>query len=86
MQAPWDGVEEQVDLRVEQTLTILLHEIRQPLAAIFALAESARSQPDVPADARALLTQIIERTEEVAEATWSLLEPQAPAVGRGRRR
>jgi signal transduction histidine kinase len=81
MRPPWDALEEEVDLRVEQTLKVLLHEVRQPLAAIFALAESARTQPDVPADVQSLLARIIEQTQEVAGATWSVLEPQAPADG-----
>jgi signal transduction histidine kinase len=82
MRPPWDAVEEQVDDRVEQTLKVVMHEIRQPLAALFALAEAARSQPGLPAEARNLLTQIIEQAQEVAAASWSVLEPQVVAGGR----
>jgi signal transduction histidine kinase len=79
MPPPWEAVDQQVDVRVERTLKLLLHEIRQPLAAIFALAEAARTQPDVPADARSQLARIIEQTQEVAAVMLSIVEPQAGA-------
>ena len=37
-------------------LALVLHDIRQPLSAVFALAEVARGRPDVPAEVHDLLT------------------------------
>jgi signal transduction histidine kinase len=61
-------------------LAVVLHEIRQPLSAVFALAEAARSHPDVPADVRGLLTQLIEEAQEVSAAVGSVLaDPGSPS-------
>lgn len=54
-------------------LGLILHEIRQPLAAVFALAEMARSRPGVPPEACHDLDEIIEQVQELAEAARSAL-------------
>ncbi|WP_324275656.1 HAMP domain-containing sensor histidine kinase [Blastococcus brunescens] len=74
-----DDVADEADQRVEQTLKVLAHEIRQPLAAIFALAEAARTRPDVPAEVQSQLARIIEQTQELTEVTRSVVDPQACA-------
>lgn len=74
-----DPVGEQVRRDVEQSVKLVLHEIRQPLAAIFALAESARSLPGATAEIRDHLAQIIGQVSEVSEAAWSILDPATAA-------
>jgi signal transduction histidine kinase len=69
----------QADRVVEQTLHEVVHEIRQPLAAIFALADVARRSPGVPAEVRGYLALIIEQASEVSAAAWSVLE--GPTTG-----
>ncbi|MGY1671018.1 sensor histidine kinase [Geodermatophilus sp. SYSU D00710] len=60
---------------------LLLHEIRQPLAAVFALAEAARSRPGVPADVDRYLERIVEQTREIADAVTSVLDRRATDTG-----
>jgi signal transduction histidine kinase len=74
-----DAVEARVASLLEEKLRIAVHEIRQPLAAVLALAEVARTLPDVPADARDYLDQLIDQAQEVSAAAWSVLEPRASA-------
>lgn len=62
---------------VAAALKLALHEIRQPLAAVFALAEIALSRPHVPADVRRCLDQIIEQAQEISDAAGSVLEHRA---------
>src|SRR3954471_8581167 len=64
-------------------LAVVMHEIRQPLSAVFALAEAARSHPDAPADVRDLLTQIIAEAQEVSAVVGSVLAGPAPSSERG---
>jgi signal transduction histidine kinase len=71
------AVDEEVDLLVEQALKVAMHEIRQPLAAVFALAEAARAMPGVPAEAGRCLASIIQQVQEVADAAGSVLGPPA---------
>jgi signal transduction histidine kinase len=74
----------QADRVVEQTLHEVVHEIRQPLAAIFALADVARRSPGVPAEVRGYLALIIEQASEVSAAAWSVLEgPTTGAASEG---
>ncbi|MGY1681889.1 sensor histidine kinase [Geodermatophilus sp. SYSU D01176] len=60
--------------RVEDRLRVAMHEIRQPVAAVLALAEAAGGHPEVPDDVRRYLHQIVEQTMEVSGAAWSVLE------------
>jgi signal transduction histidine kinase len=62
---------------VGDTLRILLHEMRQPLAAVFALADTALNRPRVPAEVRRCLSQIIEQAQEISEVAGSVLERRA---------
>jgi signal transduction histidine kinase len=71
--------------RLEQGVRLVLHEVRQPLAAIFALAEAARTLPELPAEAHGYLTEIIRQADEVSSAAVSVLDPEGAAtpVGAG---
>jgi signal transduction histidine kinase len=60
---------------------LLLHEIRQPLAVVFALAEAARSRPGVPADVHRYLERIVEQAKEIGDAAASVLDPRAADTG-----
>jgi len=71
------ALEELVLVRVEERLRTALHEIRQPVAAVLALAEAARGLPGITADVRDYLDLLIEQVQEVSGAAWSVL-------GRGR--
>ena len=62
---------------VPAALKVVLHEIRQPLAAVFALADQARNRSDVPADVRRQLEQIIEQAQEISAVAASVLETGA---------
>jgi signal transduction histidine kinase len=62
-----------VALLVECRLKEAMHEIRQPLAAVLALSEVARTSPGVPADVERCLDRIAEQVREVADAAWSVL-------------
>jgi len=53
----------------------VLHEIRQPLAAVFAVAEVARMSPGADDDVRKCLDHIIHLAQEVSAAAATLLEP-----------
>lgn len=66
-------MEDQVASLVEQQLRAALHEMRQPLAAVFALAEMARSIPGLDEDVRGCLDLIIDQAREVAAAAVSVL-------------
>lgn len=59
---------------VEAPLREALHEIRQPLSALFALAECVRLTPHLPESARRYLDQLIEQVAEISEAAASALE------------
>lgn len=62
-------------------LALVLHDIRQPLSAVFALAEFARGRPDAPPAVRDLLTQIIQEAQEVSAVLESVLVPSGDAAG-----
>jgi len=68
---------------VEHRVSVVLHEIRQPLSVVFVLAEMARSSPGVPADVRARLDELIEQAQEVAWAACSVLDAAAEGAGDG---
>ncbi len=55
------------------------HDMRQPVASVFALAAAALSQPDLPQPARAYLEQIVEQAEWLAD----LIQQSLPAAGPG---
>lgn len=76
------GFEEGLHPQVEDRLRAALHEIRQPLSVVLALAEAARSTPGVGADVLRYLEQIIEQTQEVASAAASVLAPPPPRTAR----
>lgn len=59
---------------VEQALRTAMHEIRQPVAAVLALAEAARGLPGATSDVRGYLDLIIEQVQEVSSAAASVLE------------
>jgi signal transduction histidine kinase len=60
---------------VDRRLREVLHEIRQPLSAVFALAEMARTSPGADDDVRTCLDHIIHLAQEVSAAAATLLEP-----------
>jgi signal transduction histidine kinase len=66
-------VDADVALLVESRLKEAMHEIRQPLAAVLALSEVARTSPGVPADVRRCMDRIAEQVKEVSDAAWSVL-------------
>ena len=70
-------LEELVLVRVEERLRTVLHETRQPVATVLALAEAARGLPGTSPGVRDYLDLIIEQVQEVSSAAWSVL-------GRGR--
>jgi signal transduction histidine kinase len=76
-----DAVADRVTTLVQEKLRMAVHEIRQPLAAVLALAEAARTTPGVPADARERLEELIDQAQEVSAAAWSVLGPRASAEG-----
>jgi signal transduction histidine kinase len=69
-----DRVDEQVAERVEQRLRAVLHEIRQPLSAVFALAEMARGLPGNGDELQQCLDRIIEQSGEVSAAAANVLD------------
>lgn len=69
--------DEALESLLESRLRAALHEIRQPLSAVLALAEAARSAPGVSTDVRTYLDRIIEQAQEVAGAAASVLTPPA---------
>jgi signal transduction histidine kinase len=70
-------LEDLVLMRLEERLRTVLHEIRQPVAAVLALAEAARGLPGITPDMRDYLDLVIDQVQEVSGAAWSVL-------GRGR--
>jgi signal transduction histidine kinase len=55
-----------VEAPVQHRLRAVLHDLRQPFAAVFALAEAARSVPGVPVEARDCIDLLIEQMQEVS--------------------
>jgi signal transduction histidine kinase len=74
-----DVDEQRAASMVESALRVAMHEIRQPLAAVFALAESARSLPGVSADVERRLDQIIAQAQEISGVLASALARTAGA-------
>lgn len=68
-----DLVQQRAASLAESALRVAMHEIRQPLAAVFALAESARSSPGVPAEVEQRLDAIIQQAQEVSGVLTSAL-------------
>jgi signal transduction histidine kinase len=68
------GLEKLVLGHVEERLRTALHEIRQPVAAVLALAEAARGLRGATADVRGYLDLIIAQVQEVSNAAWSVLD------------
>jgi signal transduction histidine kinase len=68
-----DVFEKQLAPLVEDRVKTVMHEIRQPLSAMLALAEAARSLPGATADVRGYLDRIIDQVQEVSGAAWSVL-------------
>jgi len=77
------AVEELVFVRVEERLRTVLHETRQPVAAVLALAEAARGLPEATLDMCEYLDLIIEQAQEISSAAWSVLgrEPVGDLTG-----
>lgn len=68
--------EDAVPWLVEERLVVAMHEIRQPLAVMLALAETAATAGDVPPITRAYLDRLVEQVHEVFGAASSVLDPQ----------
>jgi signal transduction histidine kinase len=68
-----DVVQQRAASIVESALRVAMHEIRQPLAAVFALAESTRSLPGVSSEVEQRLDQIIQQTQELSAVLTSAL-------------
>jgi signal transduction histidine kinase len=61
-----------------ETLRDNCHDMRQPLASIFALAAAALAEPGLPPPARARLQQMTEQAEWLAELIQHSLQLAAP--------
>ncbi|RFU21285.1 sensor histidine kinase [Geodermatophilus marinus] len=70
MRRPADHVVHEL---LQDRLQVVLHEVRQPLAAVLALVEAARSVDGVPAEVLVHLDRIVEQVLEVPEAARSVL-------------
>lgn len=62
---------------LDDRVKIVMHEIRQPVAAVLALAEAARGAPGASQEVRGYLDRIIEQAQELAGAASSVLFPTA---------
>jgi signal transduction histidine kinase len=60
---------------LDDRLLIVLHEIRQPVSVVLALAEAARRAAGVTPEVRDYLDRIIDQAEELAGVTRSMVEP-----------
>jgi len=63
----------------DDRLLVVLHEIRQPVAVVLALAEAARGTAGVTLEVRDYLDRIIEQAQELAGVTQSFVEPPVRA-------
>ncbi|MBM7808956.1 signal transduction histidine kinase [Geodermatophilus bullaregiensis] len=54
-----------------------MHEIRQPVAVVLALAEAARGLPGTPDETHEYLDRIVDQVQEVSAAAFSVLVEQA---------
>jgi signal transduction histidine kinase len=75
---PSDLDDEVMD-QVEKRLLLAVHEIRQPLSAVLALAEAAATVSDEPAVTKVFLEQIVEQVHEASEVANSVLTLPAAA-------
>lgn len=66
---------------IDERLKEALHDIRQPLAAVFALAECARSTPGLPIQAGMYLDQLMTQADEAARVARSALDPVGATAG-----
>ncbi len=65
-----------VDREIEDRLRVLMHEIRQPVAVVLALAEAARGLPGTPDQTHEYLDRIVNQVQEVSAAAFSVLVEQ----------
>ena len=66
-------LDDEVLARVEEQLLVAVHEIRQPLAAVLALAEAAATVPGGHEATRVYLDQIVEQIQEASHAASNVL-------------
>jgi signal transduction histidine kinase len=62
---------------LDDRLLVVLHEIRQPVSVVLALAEAARETAGVTPEVRDYLDRIIDQAQELAGVTRSIAEPRA---------
>lgn len=62
---------------LDDRLKVVMHEIRQPVSVVLALAEAARGAAGVTPEVRGYLDRIIEQAQELAGAARSVLFPTA---------
>jgi signal transduction histidine kinase len=68
-----NDLDDEVLARVEERLLVAVHEIRQPLAAVLALAEAAATVPGGPEVTQLYLDQIVEQVQEASHAASNVL-------------
>jgi signal transduction histidine kinase len=56
----------------------IYHDMRQPVASVFALAAAALAEPGIPGTARARMEDIIKQAEWLADLIWYALHTAAP--------
>lgn len=64
---------------VVQRLRETCHDMRQPVASVFALAEAALAEPDLPAGAQKRLKQIVGQAEWLADMITDFMHGAQPA-------
>jgi signal transduction histidine kinase len=62
---------------VEARLRAALHDIRQPLATVFALAECIRCTLDLPPSAQDWLSKLVAEVQHIGDAVTGALDPAA---------
>jgi signal transduction histidine kinase len=67
-----------------QRLREICHDIRQPVAAVQALAVAALSDPALPGVTHSYLEQIITQAQTLADVIWQRLHTDEPAEARAR--
>lgn len=65
---------------VMEVLRETCHDMRQPVASVFALAAAAMADPSLPGAARARLEQIVEQAEWLADLIQHSLQLAAPSA------
>jgi signal transduction histidine kinase len=66
---------------LDDRLKVAMHEIRQPVSVVLALAEAARGSAGVTPEVRDYLDRIIDQMQELAAAVTSVLVPSGPSDG-----